>query len=126
MKSLRQLLSLGIFAAALSAGCYHVEVVSGAPLGQPAPGHQDRLHHGAFSGIIEIGGRYNLDQLCPQGWGSVSTGLSVITGALNVVVPIYSPQTISITCAEGAGGAPAASYKAQMQPDGTAKVLAIK
>jgi hypothetical protein len=106
-------------AALLSMSCYNIQIVNGKPLGTPAIGYEEKLHFGVLAGIVELGGNYNLDQICPNGWAEASSSLTIIAGILNYLVPVIAFQSIRITCTGGG------AYKLQMNEDGSAKVLDI-
>jgi hypothetical protein len=118
MKKLALLMS-SVALLSMMGGCYHVQIISGKPAGAPAPGYDERFDFGLVAGIIEIGGPYNLDQICPQGWASAESKFTFVSGIINILLPIGSVQSVRITCTGGG------AYNVQMNEDGTAQVLEI-
>jgi hypothetical protein len=115
------------FVIASCAGCYRIRYINNAPAeGTPA---SEQWHHNVIDGLWEVSQPINVSQICPQGFAEVknemtflnwlaSTGvqaavdvpLSVATGqtdpATGAWIPgysipftIWSPQTVSVTCA---------------------------
>jgi hypothetical protein len=95
-------LAVGVIALLLG-GCYRITVTSGRPAGHTPVDYDNRWHHGAISGIVELGGNYDLDRICPGGWSEVRTSTSFLNGLVTRLFGVYTPQTITIVC--GAGGA---------------------
>lgn len=100
-----------------AAGCYTTTIRSGRlPDHRPAiyvdgleaATFDARWHSGYVNGIVEVGGNYNLDRICPQGWAEITTEQDFLHGLLaRVTFGIYSPQAITIRCAaQGATGYP--------------------
>lgn len=118
MKKLAMLMSSAALLSMMG-GCYHVQIVSGKPMGAPAPGYEEKFDFGLIAGIVEIGGPYNLDQICPQGWATAESKLTVVSGIINIILPLGSVQSVKITCSGGG------AYKVKMNEDGTAQVLEI-
>ena len=59
-----------------------------------------RWHHGFINGVVEVGGNYNLDRICPQGWADITTERDFFSGLVGYVTyGVYSPQTVTIRCA---------------------------
>ena len=103
---------ISLVALTATAGCYTTTIRSGRPV-NPQPVLQRRgaevveydgkWHHGFVAGIVEVGGNYNLDDICPNGWAEIQTE----TSFLNVVVTgatfgIYTPQSVTIKCSANA------------------------
>ncbi|MDF1504834.1 hypothetical protein [Roseisolibacter sp. H3M3-2] len=105
-------------AALLSAGCYRVTVVSGAPAA-PSPAIDLPWAHGFVFGLVPPA-PVNSAEKCPQGVASVVTQQSFVNGLASFVTgSIYTPQQITVTCATGpvrtsAMPAPAATVAAEV------------
>lgn len=98
-----------LFVSSFLLGCHTTTIRSGRlPDPRPAAYHEGpeaivydgRWHHGFINGIVESGGNYNLQRICPNGWAEVTTE----TDFLNVLVHmftawVYTPQSVTIRCA---------------------------
>jgi hypothetical protein len=111
---MRRLSSILLAAAAvLSAGCYRVTVVSGAPAAA-TPAVDVPWAHGFVYGLVPPS-PLNVSQQCPQGVATVVTQQSLLNGLAQFLTwSLYSPQQITVTCASGpvrtsAAPAPAAT-----------------
>lgn len=81
-------------------GCYSTTVRSGKPVGQVAPGADDRWHSGVLTGGVELSGPYDLEQLCPHGWAEIHTETSLPNEAVEILTfHLYAPQTVRVVCA---------------------------
>jgi hypothetical protein len=82
-------------------GCFRATVYSGEPPARPPAGYDEHWHHGFVAGLIESEGSYELDQACPNGWAEVGTTTDPLDSLLTVLTwTLYSPQDVSIVCAE--------------------------
>jgi hypothetical protein len=94
----------------LSSGsaCYRTVIRDGSPRGDAPVLFEHAWHHGFLFGIGEIPATgYRLDDLCPQGWAEIkvyTSGLNALIAAVLGASAIYSPQTISLHCADRARG----------------------
>lgn len=71
--------------------------------------YDEGWHHGAVLGIAEISGPYDLQEICPDGWASISTKTSFVNGFVELVTgSVYNPQTVTVVCAVHAPKATAA------------------
>lgn len=93
--------------ALLASGCFRTVVRSGHPPGRTPDRYDERWHSGFAAGLIEDSGPHWVDEVCPEGWAEVRTETDPLHTFLNLVTWfIYSPQSVSLVCAEQ--GAPAA------------------
>jgi hypothetical protein len=68
--------------------------------GMEAATFANRWHHGFVNGLVEVGGNYNLERICPRGWADVTTERDFFTGLVSMVTyGVYAPQTVTIRCA---------------------------
>lgn len=99
------------------AGCYSTTIRSGRlPDHRPAiymdgieaATFDARWHSGFINGIVEVGGNYNMERICPQGWAEITTQQDFLNSLLAIVTfGVYSPQSITIRCAaQGMPGYP--------------------
>jgi hypothetical protein len=87
-------------AALLSAGCYRVTVLSGAPAAA-TPAVNVMWAHGFVYGLVPPA-QVNTASQCPQGVASVVTQQSFLNGLAQFLTwSLYSPQQITVTCATG-------------------------
>lgn len=87
-------------AALLSAGCYRVTVVSGAPAAA-TPSVNVPWAHGFVYGLVPPS-PVNVSQQCQQGVATVVTQQSFLNGLAQALTwSLYSPQQITVTCATG-------------------------
>ena len=114
--------------------CFRIHYVNTgvAPQGSPSYEH---WHHNVIDGLAEVSPAVNLRDACPQGWAevynrvtflnwlagtTVQLGADLATRAVtrdpnsnppkpgyNFPVGIWSPSTVSVTCAQGPSYAPA-------------------
>ena len=87
-------------AAMLSAGCYRITVQSGAPAAA-TPAVNIPWAHGFVYGLVPPS-PVNVASQCQQGVATVVTQQSFINGLAQFLTwSLYSPQTITVTCATG-------------------------
>jgi hypothetical protein len=87
-------------AALLSAGCYRITVQSGAPAA-PTPAVNIPWAHGFVYGLVPPS-PVNVASQCQQGVATVVTQQSLVNGLAQFLTgSLYSPQTITVTCATG-------------------------
>ncbi|MGZ8493079.1 MAG: Bor/Iss family lipoprotein [Gemmatirosa sp.] len=87
-------------AAVLSAGCYRVTVVSGAPAAA-TPAIDVPWAHGFVFGLVPPA-PVNVASQCQQGVATVVTEQSLVNGLAQWITgSIYTPQHITVTCASG-------------------------
>ncbi len=91
-----------------AAGCYATTIRSGRPI-NPQPVMQKdgatvivydgKWHHGFILGLVEVGGNYDLDGICPNGWAEIHTESSFVNLVVSVVTAgVYTPQSVTIRC----------------------------
>jgi hypothetical protein len=104
---LRRSIAVALLALTLGSSataCYRTVIRDGSPKGASPVLFEHAWHHGFIFGIGEIPSTgYRLDDLCPQGWSEIkvyTSGLNALTSAVFGGSAIYSPQTISLHCAE--------------------------
>jgi Bor protein len=87
--------------ASLLGGCYEITLRSGTPPGRPPVQYDERWHHGFIAGVVEVGGMYDLDKICPHGWSEIHTQTSALNGLIGLfgVNLAYDPQTVTVICA---------------------------
>jgi hypothetical protein len=91
--------SLALVALSASVGCYHVTVVTGAPM---APQTIDKGWQNGFVYGIVPPGEISTKEACPQGIAKVETERSFLNGLVNsITYSIYSPSHTTVTCASG-------------------------
>lgn len=96
---MRGRLLIAIAFAALSSGCYHVTVVSGAP---PAPQTIDRPWQNSFVHGLVPPSEIATKDSCAAGVASVETERSFLNGLVAMLTSeIYTPMHARITCAAG-------------------------
>jgi len=107
---MRHLLLLCLCTLVLSS-CYRTQLHTNQARRGPAPGYDNRWHHGAFWGLVNISGAHAVDQVCPHGLAQISSETSFWNGLIRTLtLGLYTPQTVTIYCAEQtAGGPPAES-----------------
>lgn len=137
MKTHRLLLLAALLAA--TTGCFKIRYITNSP--SEATPALERWHHNAIAGLWEISNPVNVTEACPQGFaevrnettflnwlastavqGAVSTPIylatsrtdaatGITTGGYFLPIQLWSPQTVSVTCARVT--APAAPASAQ-------------
>jgi hypothetical protein len=86
-------------AALLSAGCYHVTVITGAPA---APQTIDKLWQNSFVYGLVPPAEISTRETCPQGVATVETERSFLNGLVGAITySIYTPLHVKVTCASG-------------------------
>jgi hypothetical protein len=84
---------------ALSAGCYHVTVVTGAPA---APQTIDKQWQNSFVLGLVPPPELNSKDTCKSGVAKVETERSFLNGLVGAITEsIYTPMHTTITCASG-------------------------
>ena len=92
------IVSLGA-AAALLSGCYHVTVVTGAPV---APVTVDKEWQNSFVFGLVPPPELNTATTCPKGVAKVETERSFLNGLVAALTQsIYTPMHTTVTCASG-------------------------
>jgi hypothetical protein len=106
MKSRGLVLLLSAFFAIAATGCYHQIVETGRT---PGPTVVNRTATSWVFGLISTSSsEIDVRTLCPSGVAVVETQQSFINGLLAALtIGIYTPQTVTVTCAAGAGEASA-------------------
>jgi len=89
-----------LVAAVLCAGCYHVEVITGAPAS--AQTIDIPWQHTFVYGIVSPP-VVNTNPPCTQGVARVETEKSFLNSLVSLIVPfgLYSPIHVAVTCASG-------------------------
>jgi hypothetical protein len=113
----RALLGLALASLVAVSGCYTMTVRTPVEAAPATVEYDERWHHGALLGIVEISGPYDLSAACPQGgWAEITTETSFLNGLLELLTSgIYASQTVSVRCAAGPAG-PAPSAPAPATP----------
>ncbi|MBX3182014.1 MAG: hypothetical protein KIT72_10850 [Polyangiaceae bacterium] len=97
----------------LATGCFREHAYSGLPPGDPAPRADERWHHGALWGLVNISGTYRLKELCPGGWAELHAKTDVAHGALTLLTAgLYAPKSVTVICAAPAEPAQAEASSA--------------
>lgn len=100
-------ISMAVLVALTLSGCFRTVVRSGHPPADAPERYDERWHSGYVAGLIEASGPHTVDAVCPEGWAEVRTETDPLHSFLNIVTTfIYSPQAVTVVCAEK--GAPAA------------------
>lgn len=96
----RTILPFAVIAVTLlGAGCYQTVVYDSETVPDYTPvAYDHEWHHGFISGLVEFSDPAPLEEVCPQGWSEIESHTSFLNGLVNFMVPIYTPQTISVTC----------------------------
>ncbi len=90
--------SLVLVALVLSAGCYHVTVLTGAPA---SPQKIDiPWQHSFIYGLVPPA-EVNARPTCTQGVSTVETERSFLNGLVGALWGIYTPIHVTVTCASG-------------------------
>ena len=84
------------------AGCYEITLRSGTTPARTPVQYDERWHHGFIAGVVEVGGMYDLDRICPYGWSEIRTETSAVNGLIGLfgLNLAYDPQTVTVVCAE--------------------------
>jgi hypothetical protein len=90
-------------AAAASTGCYHAVVETGRPAGGTIV---SRPWTPTFLWGLVAAPEINVASECPRGIARVDTQMSFVNGlATLVTLGIYTPRTVTVTCASGSASA---------------------
>jgi hypothetical protein len=102
-----------LLSVAALAGCYTIRFERRATPEAGAP--REQWHHGLVGGLIDASGPVRLDQACPEGVARVESRTSFINWFIQAVTtggvliplhaPLWSPSTVSVTCAVPTGAA---------------------
>ena len=96
---LRSALMLALTTCLLLPGCYHQVVNTGAT---PAPGNAAITKTVSLYFFGLVGAEIDTVADCPTGAAVIETQQTFVNGLLGVVtLGIYTPQTVTITCAAG-------------------------
>lgn len=88
------------------AGCANTTLRSGKPPGEVAPNYDERWHGALFFGLVATHERYDLSQICRQGWSEVRMQPDPFTALAGVLTLfVYTPSRLTIICAAD-GSAP--------------------
>src|SRR5687767_5988245 len=102
MKSRGLVLLLTALFATTASGCYHQIVETGRT---PGPTVVTRTANTWAWGLVAAE-EIDVRTLCPNGVAIVETQQSLINGVLGALtLGIYTPQTVTVTCAAGGGDA---------------------
>lgn len=116
-RSLRFLGYIGALAVGTSA-CYTTTLRSGLPSTPAKIEYDEKWHHGVLWGIAELSGPYDLSAVCPQGWSEIKTETSFLNGLVySLTAGLYSPQTVTINCAQGGDEEAAAQGEGEAEED---------
>src|SRR5262249_11431765 len=94
----------GVFFTA--SGCYTTSISAGpGPAAPASEANSGKWHSGFVFGVAEVSGPHDLDKMCPQGWGEVTTETSFLNGLVQWIVPLnlYNPQTVTVQCRAASG-----------------------
>ena len=95
-------LSLVLCTLLLSSACYHATVVTGATPSTVV--YENQWAHGFLFGLVPPS-NVETAQKCPSGVAKVETQLSFLNMVANALTGgLYSPMTITVTCASGRMG----------------------
>jgi hypothetical protein len=86
------------------AGCASTTLRSGKPPGEVAANYDERWHPTFLFGLVALRERYDLSQICRQGWAEVRVHpdpFTALAGLLTLFV--YSPSRLTIICADARG-----------------------
>jgi hypothetical protein len=89
------------------AGCASTTLRSGKPPGEVAANYDERWHPTFLFGLVALRERYDLSQICRQGWAEVRVHpdpFTALAGLLTLFV--YSPSRLTIICADARGSVP--------------------
>jgi hypothetical protein len=83
-------------------GCYRTKIINGTEPGRIPVQYEQRWHHTFLLGVVEVGGDYMLDEICPEGWSSVETRTTFLNSVAQVAAAGagYNPQTLQVRCAQ--------------------------
>lgn len=90
-----------------AAGCASTTLRSGKPPGEVAANYDERWHPAFLFGLVALRERYDLSQICSQGWAEVRVhpdAFTALAGLLTLFV--YSPSRLTIVCADTRGTPP--------------------
>ena len=90
---------LAMIVVIMSAGCYHVTVVTGAP---PSTQTIDKSWQLGFVYGLVPPGEISTKETCSQGVAKVETERSFLNGLVSsLTYSIFSPSHATVTCASG-------------------------
>lgn len=90
-------------AAVVSSGCYHAVVETGRPAGGTIV---SRPWTPTYLWGLVAAPEINVASQCPRGIAKVDTEMSFVNGlAALVTLGIYTPRTVTVTCASGSASA---------------------
>ncbi|MED5373134.1 MAG: hypothetical protein VX899_19100 [Myxococcota bacterium] len=91
------MLTLLPLVAALMGGCYKNTIETGARAGES---HTETVAFLLWGLVGDAS--FDVDKICPQGVARIEEEMGPVDAVLNCVTcSIYSPRTITITCADG-------------------------
>jgi hypothetical protein len=83
-------------------GCFHLKYVVGDQPATPPTPTEEEWHHVIAFGLAEISDPVNVSQVCPGGFQSAASEETFVNGLVHLLTAsIYTPQTVSVTCAPG-------------------------
>ncbi len=84
----------------LGSGCATSTIRSGEPPGRTAAGLDEKWHASFLLGTVSGTTRYNLAQICPDGWAEIRLEpdpFTLLAGAATLFM--YSPSRLTVVCA---------------------------
>ncbi len=92
-------LAIALTTLLVTTGCYHQVVPTGA---SPAPGNAAVTKTASLYFYGLVGAEVDTTADCPRGAAVIETQQTFVNGLLALVtLGIYTPQTVTITCAAG-------------------------
>lgn len=114
--------TLGLGLVLSLAGCYHATIETGRPAGSQVV--ENQWAHSFIAGLIPPS-VVNVASQCPAGVARVETQHSILNMlAQFVTFNLYSPMTITVTCAAGSAMIPAGAEVLAVQEGATRAELA--
>ncbi|MDF1504833.1 hypothetical protein [Roseisolibacter sp. H3M3-2] len=111
MRTLR--LAALALAAVASTGCYHAVVETGRPAGSTVV---SRPWTPTFVFGLVAAPEINVAAQCPRGIAKVETQMSFVNGLASfVTLGIYTPRTVTVTCAGGTAALPGRTIEVATQ-----------
>jgi hypothetical protein len=102
MRTLR--LAALALAAIVSTGCYHAVIETGRPAGTTVV---SRPWTPTFIFGLVAAPEINVAAQCPRGIARVDTQMSFVNGLASfITLGIYTPRTVTVTCASGTASLP--------------------
>ena len=92
------ILAVGLLSAT---ACYKTNITNGPTTGIVSPNADGMWYHGLIN-LVDLKGPVNLKKVCPSGqWTKINVKTSFLNGLVSAFVPFYSPQSVTVYCANG-------------------------